>query len=96
MLLITCPHCGPRSESEFRHAGEAHLVRPADPSTLDDQAWGEFLYHRRNPKGLHKERWRHIHGCARFFNMVRDTTTDRILVTYPSGAPTPPLPGESA
>ena len=30
MLLIPCPHCGPRAEIEFRHAGEAHLVRRTD------------------------------------------------------------------
>ena len=25
------------------------------------------------PEGLHVERWRHVHGCGRFFNAVRDT-----------------------
>ena len=29
-----------------------------------------------NPKGLHVERWRHVHGCGRFFNAVRDTVSD--------------------
>ena len=33
---------------------------------------------RSNPKGRHTERWRHIHGCGRFFNCVRDTVSDRI------------------
>ena len=28
MLLIDCPHCGPRAEIEFRYGGEAHMVRP--------------------------------------------------------------------
>ena len=38
MLMINCPWCGDRAEVEFRHAGEAHLARPADPSALDDAA----------------------------------------------------------
>lgn len=85
MLLIACPWCGIRPENEFRYGGEAHVVRPADPSAVDDATWAEFLYMRANPKGRHAERWRHIHGCGRFFNCVRDTVSDRVLVTYRPG-----------
>ena len=85
MLIVPCPHCGPRPENEFRYAGEAHIARPADPEALNDAAWADFLYMRRNPKGRHAERWRHVHGCGRFFNCVRDTVTDRIERTYPAG-----------
>ena len=91
MLLIRCPHCGERPEVEFRHGGEAHVARPADPSTLDDEAWAGFLYMRANPKGWHFERWRHEHGCGRFFNAVRHTVSDRIVHTYRSGEPRPDL-----
>ena len=87
MLLIPCPHCGPRPENEFRYAGEAHIVRPPDPAAVDDAAWADFLYMRTNPKGTHRERWRHLHGCGRFFNCIRDTVTDRIERTYPAGSP---------
>ena len=88
MLLIPCPWCGKRPELEFRHAGQAHVARPADPSAVDDDAWAAFLYVRDNPKGQHAERWRHVHGCGRFFNAVRDTVTDRIAATYkPNEAP---------
>ena len=89
MLLITCPYCGPRPENEFRNGGEAHIARPGRPSDLDDAAWADFLYNRTNPKGLHAERWRHIHGCARFFNCLRDTISDKIVVTYKMGEPRP-------
>jgi sarcosine oxidase subunit delta len=89
MLLIRCPHCGPRPENEFRYAGEAHIARPPKPTELSDEAWADYLYMRSNPKGTHFERWRHIHGCARFFNAVRDTVSDRILVTYKAGEPRP-------
>ncbi len=88
MLLIPCPHCGARPENEFRNAGEAHIARPAE---ADDAAWADYLYMRTNPKGVFIERWRHIHGCGRFFNCVRHTVTDRIIATYKAGDPRPSL-----
>jgi sarcosine oxidase subunit delta len=89
MLLIPCPHCGPRAEIEFRCGGEAHIARPADPSQLDDPAWAEVLFARTNPKGVHAERWFHAHGCQRWFNALRDTVSDTILQTYEIGQPRP-------
>lgn len=91
MLLIPCPHCGPRPEIEFRYAGEAHVARATDPGAVNDQDWAEYLYFRSNPKGVHFERWRHVSGCARFFNCVRDTVSDKILTTYPAGEKKPDL-----
>src|SRR5215469_12884334 len=92
MLLIRCPYCGmERPEIEFRYGGEAHIARPANPSSINDAVWADYLYMRSNPKGPHAERWRHIHGCARFFNVLRDTVSDRILQTYKVGEPRPDL-----
>jgi sarcosine oxidase subunit delta len=82
MLLIDCPYCGRRPEIEFTHGGQAHIARPVRPAELDDEAWAAFLYQRDNVKGVHAERWRHSHGCGRFFNALRDTTTDHFLATY--------------
>ena len=96
MLLIPCPWCGPRPENEFRYAGQAHLVRPPDPPSVDDAAWGAYLYLRDNPKGGHAERWRHLHGCGRFFNCLRDTLSDKILTVYKAGEPRPDTPSERA
>ena len=79
MLLIPCPWCGPRPEIEFSHGGEVHIARPADPSALSDAEWAAFLYVRKNPRGRHAERWRHTHGCGRFFACERDTVTDRFV-----------------
>ena len=72
-------------ELEFRYAGEAHIARPADPAALSDAEWAAFLYLRSNTRGVHRERWRHIHGCGRFFNVARDTVTDTIVTTYRAG-----------
>ena len=80
-----------RPEIEFRHGGEAHIARPADPASVSDAYWAAFLYFRSNPRGVHAERWRHIHGCGRFFNALRDTVSDRILLTYKPGEPRPDL-----
>ena len=78
-----------RPEAEFRHAGEAHIARPADPAAVDDGAWADFLYHRANLRGVHAERWRHVHGCGRFFNVLRDTVSERILASYKPGEARP-------
>jgi len=90
MLLIHCPYCGARPEIEFRYGGEAHIARPGDPSALSDEQWTEFLFLRSNRKGVHAERWRHTHGCGRFFNALRDTVTDRFVSSYKIGDPRPP------
>ena len=94
MLLIPCPVCGLRPELEFRYGGQAHVARPLASS--DDEAVARSLYLRDNVKGVQTERWRHISGCGRFFNCVRDTVTDKILLTYASGAPAPGLSAPAA
>ena len=87
MMQIPCIHCGLRDESEFSCAGAAHLARP--PLDQSDKIWGEYLFFRDNPKGLHAERWRHAVGCGRFFNCLRDTVSDKIVTTYKAGEPRP-------
>ena len=87
-MLIPCPWCGPRPDSEFAAGGEAHLARP-DPATATDATWGEYLYFRNNVKGAQHERWFHAHGCRRWFNVARDTVTHEIAGTYPMGGGQP-------
>jgi sarcosine oxidase subunit delta len=94
MLLIRCPYCEEdRPELEFRHAGQAHLVRPSNMDAMSDEEFEGFFFIRQNPKGLVFERWRHVHGCARFFNAVRDTVSDRFVTTYKAGEPKPATEG---
>ncbi|TVQ34867.1 MAG: sarcosine oxidase subunit delta family protein [Geminicoccaceae bacterium] len=81
MLLIHCPWCGERPESEFRSGGEAHIRRP-DPANAGDAAWADYLYYRTNPKGAHVERWVHTQGCGRWFNAERDTVSDQFQRVY--------------
>jgi len=89
MLLIQCPYCGERPEPEFVYGGQAHRARPPPNAELGTQDWADYLYRRDNTRGVHAERWRHTHGCGRFFNALRDTTTDHFIATYEIGAPPP-------
>ena len=66
MLLIPCPYCGAREETEFTCGGEAHIARPLEPEKLSDAAWGDYVFMRKNPKGVHYERWNHARGCRRW------------------------------
>ena len=95
MLLIRCPYCEEdRPELEFRHAGEAHVARPSNMADISDEDFEAFFFIRENPKGVVFERWRHIHGCARFFNAARHAVSDKFIVTYKAGEPKPELSEE--
>lgn len=82
MLLISCPHCGDRAETEFAYGGEAGIARPTHPSALSDAEWADYLYMRKNPRGAHKELWNHAQGCRRWFEVERDTVTYDIVASY--------------
>lgn len=85
MLRIQCPYCGLRDESEFTFGGQAHIVRP--PPECSDIEWAQYLYVRENSKGRQEERWCHTFGCARWFNVTRDTQTH--IIQPVSGADEP-------
>ena len=59
MIIINCPYCGEREQSEFTNGGEAHVIRPKEPDTLSDKEWGQYVFYRSNPKGIFYERWVH-------------------------------------
>lgn len=89
MLLLTCPWCGPREELEFRCGGESHIQRPGPAAAVSDARWGDYLFARQNPRGVHFERWVHAAGCRRWFNVARHTATHEILSTYLMHEPAP-------
>ncbi len=91
MFLIPGPWCGERSQEEFVCRGEADIARPAEPDRLSDAEWADYLFMRSNPQGPHAERWLHRHGCRRWFNLIRDTVSDRILAVYKPGERRPPV-----
>ena len=87
MLLIPCPWCGPRNDTEFSYGGEAGIVRPKTPQELSDQEWGIYLYMRNNTRGVHVEQWCHSAGCRRWFNLARDTVTNAVTDVFLHGKP---------
>ncbi|KIS26039.1 sarcosine oxidase subunit delta [Arthrobacter sp. SPG23] len=89
MLLISCPNCGSRDETEFHYGGQAHVPYPENPNDMNDREWAEFLFYRDNTKGTFAERWLHSTGCRQWFNMLRDTVTYDIQAVYPMGTPRP-------
>jgi sarcosine oxidase subunit delta len=89
MLIITCPWCGPREQTEFAYGGEAHIVRPQDTHPLHDEQWGDYVFMRKKPRGRHLEQWGHAFGCRRWFNVERDTVTYAIESVYKPGEPAP-------
>ena len=47
MFIINCPYCGEREQSEFKAGGEAHIIRPKQPTELSDDQWAEYLFMRK-------------------------------------------------
>ncbi len=89
MLILTCPYCGIEAdETELSPGGEAHLTR-FGPGT-DDEAFEGYLFLRENPRGVHYERWRHSHGCGKWFHAARDTITMQVFGTYTAQTTEPP------
>ena len=76
MLVIVCPHCGPRNSNEFSFLGERSSRPPAAATTPAE--WRRYLYLKDNPAGWESERWLHGAGCRRFLDVERDTVTNEI------------------
>jgi sarcosine oxidase subunit delta len=68
MLLIPCPHCGPRDQAEFTCGGDATVPRDGAAHFLRD-----------NPRGPLDEHWHHSAGCRTWFRIRRDTLTHEIM-----------------
>ena len=89
MIQLRCPYCGVvADETELAPGGEAHLERRG-PGT-SDEAFEAYLFERRNPRGVHFERWRHAMGCGKWFHAARDTVTMEVFGTYGAQVSGPP------
>jgi heterotetrameric sarcosine oxidase delta subunit len=72
MMQITCPHCGPRAQSEFVYERTVDSVVSLDASP--DEAM-ETLFTRANPRGVDEEIWRHTFGCRAWILLTRHRVT---------------------
>ena len=82
MLRIPCPYCGLRDHAEFDYCGDATIGWPALDAPAE--AWTEALYFRDDPKGPHRELWRHARGCRMWLIVERDTVTHEITAARPA------------
>ena len=100
MILIPCPFCGPRAQTEFSYGGDASVARPeylpesdAVEGTDTDQLrhWLDHIYLRDNPRGPHLEWWHHHSGCRAWIKVRRDTATHDVLGSWQATEDVPPL-----
>lgn len=75
-MRIPCPFCGERDVTEFVCRGEAGAQRPAAGAGTD--AFGDYVYDRRNAFGPTTEYWYHAYGCRRWLTVSRDTRTHAV------------------
>jgi sarcosine oxidase subunit delta len=95
MLIIECPYCGERAETEFSYGGEGGIYRPLNTESMSDLDWGNYVFMRSNPKGLHHEKWNHSAGCKRWFNALRDTVSYRFVGVWKVGEEPSPAVSEA-
>ncbi len=89
MLIFECPYCGVMAdETELAPGGEAHLTRVG--AGADEADFEGYLFHRKNPRGVHFERWRHAAGCGKWFHAARDTMNLEVFGTYSAQVFAPP------
>ncbi|MCY4461201.1 MAG: sarcosine oxidase subunit delta [Albidovulum sp.] len=89
MLKLRCPNCGFVSdETELVNGGEAHLKRFGPGSA--DEDFEAYLFMRKNPMGVHFERWLHSYGCGKWFHAARCTITQEVFGTYSAQVSRPP------
>ena len=88
-FLLSCPNCGSRDVNEFAYGGE---VRPSpDPNTCSDAEWSSYVFNRSGSPGAKYEWWCHI-ASGFWFVVLRDTTRDVVIATYPAEAVRQGLP----
>jgi sarcosine oxidase subunit delta len=95
MLLITCPVCGLKAdETEFQAGGQAGIRRPMShqAEAVSDEALGDYLYVRDNPRGPARELWLCARGCGKWFEATRDTLTLEFRSFSRIAAPGPQAP----
>ena len=90
MLKFKCPNCYfVADETELVAGGEAHITRQS--GTSSDEKFSSYLFYRKNPRGVHFERWLHQFGCGKWFIVARCTQTMEVFGTYSAQTLKPPV-----
>jgi heterotetrameric sarcosine oxidase delta subunit len=75
MMVIRCPHCGPRAQAEFVYERTVDSVVALDAAPEEAMT---TLFTRTNPRGLDEEIWRHTYGCRAWMVITRHRVTNEI------------------
>ena len=75
MMQITCPHCGPRAQTEFVYERTVDSVVALNATPEDAM---KTLFTRTNPRGVDEEIWRHTFGCRAWMVITRHRVTNEI------------------
>lgn len=76
MLLIPCPHCGDRDESEFNYGGRT-LDFPALTATTRE--WHQAVHLSPDNAEWADECWYHYAGCERWIRLRRNLSTHEFV-----------------
>ncbi|MFS4583649.1 sarcosine oxidase subunit delta [Phaeobacter sp. C3_T13_0] len=76
MLLIHCPHCGPREQSEFSYGGIRSPLPALDGSTSH---WHMAVHLRPGAQAVCEELWYHEAGCECWITLRRDQRTHEFV-----------------
>jgi heterotetrameric sarcosine oxidase delta subunit len=82
MMVIRCPHCGPRAQAEFVYERTVDSVVALDAAPEEAMT---TLFTRTNPRGLDEEIWRHTYGCRAWMVITRHRVTNEITAVRAAG-----------
>jgi heterotetrameric sarcosine oxidase delta subunit len=82
MMLIKCPHCGLRAQSEYIFERTVDSVVTLDAAP---EAAMATLFTRNNPRGVDDEIWRHTYGCRAWMVVTHNRVTHEITATRAVG-----------
>jgi heterotetrameric sarcosine oxidase delta subunit len=75
VLLIPCPNCGERDESEFDYGGRA-IALPALDASISD--WHQALHLSSDTEDCIDENWYHAGGCECWIRVNRNLLSHEI------------------
>ncbi len=77
MQQLTCPWCGPRSQTEFEYLCDASAIDTDFESESTEMAL-ERIFLRDDDIGFHQEIWQHVFGCRGWLKVERHNLTHEI------------------
>ena len=83
MLLINCPCCGERDQSEFSYGGRSTNY-PALDSSASREEWHRAIHLHDGSQKVIREYWYHEFGCEQWIEIFRNVDSHEMT----------PVPGD--